>query len=815
MKIDDDELRAIFKTASEEHLQKLDDGLLYLEKHLDDEDCLATLMREAHSLKGDAGMVGVKDIATLAHQMESILGRLSRHETTLSPDLSDRLAQGLDAIRKLVHEAVTGEPAGINTFQVLAHLMGAKPANAPEGTLPSRENAHETEPDTDSVPPTASLLPALDMETATRGASLESERSERRDRSPLPLSQSSLSSHPNASIAPNPPPTLERQELTTATQHEPRSTYRIETIRVETRDLDSLMNQTGELTVTKIRIAHRLAEIEAMMTLWEEWSRDTLLHRFILSDLMAQNGTAHHPDKNLALQQLQNFYERAETHLEQLGTQIDRLRSEFYEDVTRLDNVATELETGIQTLRLLPLSAIFQLFPRLVRNLARDQGKTVDLIIEGGETLADKRILEEMKDPLTHLIRNAIDHGIERPEERQQLGKSPTATLYLRGSQTATGIAIEVSDDGRGLDLEKIKQTAQKRQLYREEELATMSPKQIQSLIFAPGFSTRTFVTELSGRGIGLDVVHLNVEKLKGTIQVESTPNAGCIFRIQLGTTLTTAHVLLVVIEGTTYALPVEAVQMARLIPRSDIFPLEGRDTAIIDNEPVSLVLLADLLELSPALSGQSMPADRQLSCILLKLDEERLGLIVDTLLDEQDVVLKPQSKLLKRVRNVSGATILGTGEVCMVLNPSDLIQSARKRTIVAPPTTSVEPIAQRPTILLVEDSIAIRTQEKRILEGAGYEVVTAVDGLDGLKKLKTRSFDAVISDVQMPNLDGLSLTTQIRQDTTYRELPIILVTSLETAADRKRGAEAGANAYITKGAFNQDILLETLKRLV
>ncbi len=578
------------------------------------------------------------------------------------------------------------------------------------------------------------------------------------------------------------------------------STYKIETIRVPTRNLDGLMTQTGELTVTKIRIAHRLNEIEDLVSLWEEWSRDAFVNRFVVYDL--ENNLNRHLSERGTMGQLQNYYHRSTERLEQLGSLINQLRNTFSEDIARLDIISDELEDGVRTLRLLPLSTIFNLFPRMVRDLARQQGKEIELVIAGGETLADKRILEEMKDPLMHILRNAIDHGIETPEERQRSGKSAIAKIELRGYQTATHIVLSVCDDGRGLDIEKIKQTALKRGICQQEELLGMTPQQIHGLIFAPGFTTRTVVTEVSGRGVGMDVVRTNVEHLKGIIQVESSPGRGCLFRIQLGTTLATAHVLIVSVQGISYAIPVEFVQMTRLVQANEIFAIEGRETIVFEDQPISVAQLADLLEIrgipsqievEPPVSKESKSRfsispsfvqknpsystmDLASPCIILKVGEEKLGLFVDALIDEQDVVLKPQSQLLKRVRNVAGATILGTGEVCIILSPQDLIKSIRKQAgvlsspIILSPITIQNPSAVKPVILLVEDSIATRTQEKRILEAAGYEVVTAVDGLDGFNKLSTRAFDAVVSDIQMPNLDGLSLAKKIRQHHEYRE---------------------------------------------
>nr|CUM60615.1 CheA signal transduction histidine kinase [Planktothrix agardhii] len=794
-------------------------------KNPNDATKIEELLREAHSLKGDAGMLGVKDVATLSHQIEHLLGGLKRQETTLTADLVDRISYGIDAIRQLVYAAVTGEPCEINAFHSLAYLMGAKP-----------------ETPTDAI----SAIPTVNSEPPPPDV-VEFESQEE----PSEIEEPIIDSVPLPDVAPDETPILvmtvaEPMNATmppvTASRD---STYKIETIRVPTRNLDGLMTQTGELTVTKIRIAHRLNEIEDLVSLWEEWSRDAFVNRFVVHDL--ENNLNRYSSEKGTIGQLQNYYHRSTERLEQLGSLINQLRNTFSEDIARLDIISDELEDGIRTLRLLPLSTIFNLFPRMVRDLARQQRKEIELVISGGETRADKRILEEMKDPLMHILRNAIDHGIETPEERQKLGKPAIAKIELRGYQTATHIVLEVCDDGWGLDIEKIKQTALKRGICQPEELLGMTPQQIHSLIFAPGFTTRTVVTEVSGRGVGMDVVRTNVERLKGIIQVESSPRKGSVFRIQLGTTLATAHVLIVSVQGISYAVPVEFVQMTKLVQVNEIFAIEGRETIVFEDQPISVAQLADLLEirwtssqfepestisqesksrfsLSPSLiqkNPSSPTMDVASPCIILKVGEEKLGLFVDALVDEQDVVLKPQSQLLKRVRNVAGATILGTGEVCIILSPQDLIKSIRKQAgvISSPIVRSALKVQDnssvKPVILLVEDSITTRTQEKRILEAAGYEVVTAVDGLDGFNKLGTRSFDAVVSDIQMPNLDGLSLVTKIRQNRDYSELPIILVTSLASDEDKRKGAEVGANAYITKASFNQEVLIETLKRLV
>jgi two-component system chemotaxis sensor kinase CheA len=828
--IEDEELRNVFKIASQEHLQKLDDGLLYLEQHPSDLAKLEELLRETHSLKGDAGMLEVRNVASLAHQIEHLLGGVKRGETQLNLDLRDRLSQGLDALRKLVDEAVTGQDSGVNTFYVLATMMGA--SNQPQPVAPTAEPESAQVPEEDLVKTqfTDSETPPPETNSETFFATGLYNNSSLLT---LPSEQELLLESQNLPTASGPAAVSASQPNVNGSLS---SSYRIETIRVATQNLDDLMTQAGELTVTTTRVVHRLAALEKLTNLWEDWSREALINRWAIHQIENEKTGSQ---QNAIVMQLQNYYQRTEEHLERLGTLVNRLNNRVDEDTARLELIAEELVSGIRTLRLLPLSTIFNLFPRAVRDLAKREKKEVKLVIEGGEIRVDKRILEEMKDPLMHMIRNAIDHGIETAAEREKLGKPPAATLRIKGYHTASNIVIEVADDGQGLNLERIKQTAVKRKICTPETLATMTESQIQSLIFSPGFSTRTFVTEVSGRGVGLDVVRTNVEALKGSIQVESVSGKGCSLRLLLSTSIATANVLIVSVENLAYALPVEFVDTAKQVAYSDIFPVECKATILADGQPLSVAYLADVLELNNKqwlpknrewrqesgrelnrkIEGESLNSNSpKMSCIVVKVGDERVGLFVDALIEAQDVVIKPQSQLLKRVRNVSGATILGTGEVCMVLNPHDLIKSVRQQVSsggVSDARSPIETVSRKQVILLAEDSIATRTQEKRILEGAGYEVVTAVDGLDAFHKLKTRDFDAVISDVQMPNLDGLALTVKIRQQKEYSDLPIILVTSLASDEDKKRGADAGANAYIPKGTFNQDVLVETLKRLV
>ncbi|WP_404790264.1 response regulator [Altericista sp. CCNU0014] len=765
MYIEDEELRSLYQVASADHLNAIESGLLHLEKNPQDKSQLATLLRATHSLKGDSRMLGVQDAETLVHQMEELLSAVDKGEQSFDPSICDRLYKGLDAVRRVAREATTGEAANISIFHIVAQLMGAMDeADAPAS-----------------------------MERPSASATLEE---------PLFGIEEALATLPEA------PSAFVPQGLSESIPDLPNdfpqanadAQYTIDTIRVKAQMLDGLMAQADELSVAKLQIAQRVEDISELLNLWEDWTRETTRWK-------QQQGQV---DTLTAMQQFQDL---SQNRLQQLGTMLAQLRSQTAEDTTRLESVANDLETGLRDLRLMPLSSVFSLFPRMVRDIGKQQDKDINFQIEGGDILADKRILEEIKDPLTHLLRNAIDHGIESTVDRLEKGKSGTSSLRLRGYSSGDRIAIEVLDDGRGLDVEAIQRSALRKGLHTEAELAAMTPGQIQSLIFAPGFSTRTTVTELSGRGVGLDVVKDNVERLKGAIEVESTPNQGCTFRLTVSSNLATTHALIVSVDRTPYAIPLDAVETMRLVSRKELFNLEGRLTLNWQDRPIPVAWLSDVLELSAQVPVNAESA--QLSCAILKVGTTYLGLIVDALVDRQTLVLKPQSKLLKRIRNISGATLLGSGEICMVLNPQDLVKSALKGSSNGAIAERQTQVRTKTRVLLVEDSIPIRTQVKRILDGAGYDVTAAVDGLDGFNKLRSGQFDAVVSDVEMPNLTGLELTARIRQYSEYDELPVILVTTLAKEEDKRRGADAGANAYLTKGDFDQSLLLNTLRRFV
>ena len=580
-----------------------------------------------------------------------------------------------------------------------------------------------------------------------------------------------------------------------------------ETIRVAAGDLDTLMAKAGEINVINQQIATRLPDLVNLVELWTTGSRDAQMMASLLEELPIKSP-------------LRANFDRTQQQWAEMGALLGKFKQLLDGDSSRLDLVTSSLESGVKKLRLLPLSTVFNLFPRMVRDLAKTQSKEINLAIEGGDVLLDKLLLEEIKDPLMHILRNAIDHGIEQPASRLQEGKLAAATLLIQVRQVGNKTTIEIADDGRGLDLKRIKATAIKRGIHTEAELATMTTAQIHSLVFAPGFSTRSRVTELSGRGVGLDIVRTNVERLKGSVEIESTPNQGCTFRIVLSHAIGSSSVMMVDVRDQVYAIPVEFVDRMLLLDKADIFALGGKPTATIAGVTTTVAWLADILNLpaiAPTFSGEVNRLSNSVACLLLQSGRQQLALLVDRIRDQQLVTIESPHPILKNVPYLTGSTILGTGEVCLVLDPLDLFATAaggnplNKEATLTPVAAAAAP----PSLLLVEDSLVIRTQMKRILGGAGYQVTAANDGMEGWEKLKAGAFDLVVSDVEMPRWTGLELTTEIRKHPEYQDLPVVLVTTLSKIADRDRGLQAGANAYLTKGDFDQKLLLDTLTNLI
>lgn len=742
--IDDPELRSIFKIEFEENIQTLNNELLKLESDVFNTDALTKLMRTAHSMKGGARMIGLPDVVTLAHFFEDMLGAVKKEGVELKRHDFDRMYKAIDIIKSLVNEAVTGEAPNFVAALVIDQIING-----------SGEPKTNDEPD--SV-----------------------------------IRQSEIAA--------------DSQPVTQELQGDIIPAFSIDTIRVASSKLDTLMDLSGELTVSKIQLALRLGKINDLSLLLEDSTRELNSIETALLPQRSENPGLF-SEVGLIINRLKNRFDSA-------SVEIGNLSDGISEDNSRLNFVAYEFEEVIKNLRMLKLSNIFNLYPRMVRDISNELGKEVNFIIEGGDITADKKILEEMRDPLMHMIRNSIDHGIELPDEREQQGKQRAGTIKLSANHFAGHITITLEDDGKGLNEKSIIETALRKKLIDEEASKNLTHKQIHKLIFTPGFSTSKIITDVSGRGVGMEVVQANIDKLKGKINIESETKKSTRFIIELPLTLATLRVMTASVGNHIFAIPVDFIVSVIIVDVAEIFSMEARDTIVFRDEPITIVNFKTVLELED-ISDSTRKNVTTFQCIILSSMGEKAGFIVDSLIDEQEVLVKPLGFMLKRVKNVSGSTILVSGDVCMILNPNDLLKTVKSLSASEILETSTPESLRKKRILLVEDSITTRTQEKRILESAGYDVVVAVDGLDGYQKLLINEIDAVVSDVEMPNLDGLSLTEKIRAEKKYLSLPVVLVTSLSSEEQKKRGLESGANAYLTKSGFDQKILIETLDRLL
>ena len=481
-----------------------------------------------------------------------------------------------------------------------------------------------------------------------------------------------------------------------------------------------------------------------------------------------------------------------------------------------IGKLVDDLLEDSKKLLLLPFATLAAPFPKLVRDLCRDQGKEADLVVQGDEVEIDKRILEEMKIPLIHLLRNSVDHGIEAPDERRRLGKPSRATITLAVSRVnGNKVELLVSDDGAGIDAGKVKASAVEHGVLTADAARQLGEAEAQRLIFEADVTTSPMITRLSGRGLGLAIVREKTEKLGGTVSVESQSRQGTQFSIVLPSTLATFRGILVEAAQRLFVVPTVHVERVARVNADEIRTVEGRDTVSLSGRAIALVRLADVLELPRAKSNGDAHAATLV--LVLGTGDQRIAFAVDAVRDEQEVLVKPLRAPLSRVRNIAGATVLGSGQVAPILNVSDLLKSARKAgSAVARAAAGARPAhAEAHSVLVAEDSITSRMLLKSILESAGYKVKTAVDGMEAFTLLRAEPFDLVVSDVEMPRLNGFDLTAKIRADKKLAELPVVLVTALETREDRERGIDVGANAYIVKSSFDQSHLLDAIRRLV
>ena len=582
-----------------------------------------------------------------------------------------------------------------------------------------------------------------------------------------------------------------------------------ETVRIRISKLDPLLLQAEEMIQSKIAIDQRILELRELSAELKEWKTEAQKWR-------ERRATAK-------LSTWHEWCDASEIHLNKTESRMVEIIRLLERDQHNHDHLVNLHLEAMKQVLMLPVGYMAEVFPGMVRDISHDQNKVVDFNMTGTELEIDRRILEELKDPLIHLIRNSIDHGIGNPRERLLQNKSSHGKITLAFAAKENGqFEVILSDDGKGIDKDNLLRAAIKSGILDKEAAGKLEDEEILNLIYQSGVSTSSIITDISGRGLGLSIAQEKIAKLNGLISVETEAGNGTTFRIRLPMALAAFRGIMVRVNEFLFILPTVNVEQVLRVEKADIKTIENHETIMIDSRIISVVDIGEVLGLPEHKHAGSDRKNRDFEksdktrLVVLSSAEQRIAFKVDDIVGEQQVLVKGLGKLLKRVRNISGATILGSGNVIPVLNINDLMKSAVKtkgRKIETGEGDLFVPKTGK--ILVAEDSITSRTLIKNILETAGYQVTTSVDGADAYTKARSDDFDIIVSDVDMPKINGFELTLKIKNDKKLSEIPVILVTALESREDKERGIEVGADAYIIKSSFDQSNLLEIIKKLI
>lgn len=757
-------LQATFKIEAEERLQSLSGSLLELERTTAVEERLLVIeriYREAHSLKGAARAVNLSAVESLCQALESTLAWVKKQEISITDELLDLLHLAVTEISEVISSPEnTQEVPG-----VIRRLLNLKPEHTREG---------QTE-------------------------------------SPEPEPQQSIQDPEVESAVIEPTPAAKTGSIRPKSRHNDDNRLKLETVRIPMAKLDGLLRQAEEMLPLKLSAAQRSEELQQLkesLDLWErEWGKISPRLRLLKQQGVEQGG-------GFAGAEIQDFLEWNYTFMKSFQREIQAQLLTARRAQSRLGGMVDNLLEDVKNAVMLPFSTILGSYPKLVRDLAKTQGKEVNLELKGSEVEVDKRILEELKDPLLHLVRNSIDHGIEEPLKREKINKPRRGTLTIAVNPVVGNkVELIIADDGSGIDIGRVKESIVKQGLISAQNAATLGEEDVLNFIFQSEVTTSKIITEISGRGLGLAIVREKVDRLNGSISVKTLANASTIFRILLPVTLATARGIIVKAGSQDFILPTNNVERVMRVQKTSISTVENKEVIRLEGRTISLVRLRDVLGING--NNDNEQCD-YVQVAIVSFADKRLAFQVEEVGQEQEVLVRPLDKPLVRVRNISGATIMGSGRVILILNVADLMRTAANMTAPARVVPDVPPDElARKAILVAEDSITSRMLLKNILETAGYDVTTAVDGLDALTALKTEHFDLVVSDVEMPRLNGFELTARLRNDQKFAHLPVVLVTGLESREDKERGIDVGANAYIVKSSFDHGNLLSVISKLI
>jgi len=825
-----------FIEDANDHLHAMNQGLVALVETPSDSSLVDAVFRAAHTIKGSSRMMKLIHISDMAHVLEDVLDGLRKEKIAYSNAISTVLFEGMDALSKMMESLSQGEeneaPKGITALlkqaaqgELEVQEVGEKqippgqeldlmdtdnsrltdkietkeemsaPVISPESqTSPAKETSPESEPS-----PTPALSPELEAAPDLKNYPTPEINSESETCSEAEIFTEKdidieAEARPLTNFTESSQPVLEKVETSDKTP------VKIEeTIRVDVNKLDALINLMGEVVSTHKKVETHARHIHGLFLELDDFQSAVEQKKQALN--------YDHPQAN----SLEAFFDSFHSRIKQLNQGIHEYLGHFQPLMTQMQERSLDL-------RMVPLSTIFDGLHMVVRDLCRDSEKTVFLKITGGDTEMDKKMTEHLKDPLLHMVRNCIDHGMEAKEVRLEAGKPAHGTIKIAAGIDGGRVHIRIVDDGGGIPMDKVVRKALSRGLVTQSVLKDMTPSQMAQLIFNPGLSTADIITDISGRGVGMDVVRENIENtLNGVITVDTLPGQGTTFHIVLPETIAIIHVFLVTLNSICYAIPASHVTEIVSIPGNEILNAQDKAVLRLRGDLVPVVSMGDVLGHAPLPDAIDIKDERSLLILISGQGEDRLGMIIDSLLSEEEQVVKPFPPHMQGMHLVTGAILSDTHGIILVLHMLQMVEQAKK--LQKPdasffqnaPSHDVSP----PRILVVDDSITTREIEKSILESHGYEVTLAMDGVDGFKKASEFAYDLIVSDVDMPNLDGFAMTKKIRSTDMHAHTPIIIVTARDSQVDMRKGITSGANAYIVKGDFDKNNLLETIENLL
>ncbi|WQT65801.1 chemotaxis histidine kinase/response regulator CheAY2 [Helicobacter pylori] len=788
--------------------EQLDQDLVELEHNPEDLDLLNRIFRVAHTIKGSSSFLNLNILTHLTHNMEDVLNRARKGEIKITPDIMDVVLRSIDLMKTLL---VTIRDTGSDTnngkeneieeavkqLQAITsqNLEGAKETSGTKETpqkevkgeakeenkenkakAPTTENFSSDNPLADEPDLDYSNMSAEEVEAEIerllnkrqeadkeRRAQKKQEAKPKQEEQAKPKQEVTPTKEPPKTETPKAPKTETKAKAKADTEENKAPSIGVEqTVRVDVRRLDHLMNLIGELVLGKNRLIRIYGDVE------ERYDGEKFLE-------------------------------------------------ELNQVVSSISAVTTDLQLAVMKTRMQPVGKVFNKFPRMVRDLSRELGKSIELIIEGEETELDKSIVEEIGDPLIHIIRNSCDHGIEPLEERRRLNKPETGKVQLSAYNEGNHIVIKISDDGKGLDPVMLKEKAIEKGVISERDAEGMSDREAFNLIFKPGFSTAKVVSNVSGRGVGMDVVKTNIEKLNGIIEIDSEVGVGTTQKLKIPLTLAIIQALLVGVQEEYYAIPLSSVLETVRISQDEIYTVDGKSVLRLRDEVLSLVRLSDIFKVDAILESNS-----DVYVVIIGLADQKIGVIVDYLIGQEEVVIKSLGYYLKNTRGIAGATVRGDGKITLIVDVGAMMEMAKsiKVNITTLMNESESTKSKNSpsdyVVLAIDDSSTDRAIIRKCLKPLGITLLEATNGLEGLEMLKNgdKIPDAILVDIEMPKMDGYTFASEVRKYNKFKNLPLIAVTSRVTKTDRMRGVESGMTEYITK-PYSGEYLTTVVKRSI